>query len=457
MRTPEWFVADGVQRLVGGRYRLIDELGSGGFGRVWRARDETLAVDVAIKEIGLPDGLSERARADVLRRAEREARNAARLRAHPNVVGVHDILADRGTAWIVMQLVDGRSLADRLKAGGRLPIPEVRRIAEGLLDALEAAHAAGIVHRDVKPGNVLLGSDGDVQLADFGIAVHLADTTLTAVGTIMGSAQYAAPERLRGTDGLPASDLFSVGATLYEAVEGVAPFHRDTVQGTIAAVLMEDPPEPQHAGELGPLIDGLLLKDPDERPNLAAARRLLDSSATTSPVRTKKLPEAPPRKRPEPPRKRPEPPRKRPEPPRKRPEPPRQRAEPKGAKKQESSTTGGMLGLVLVVALIVAAVYFKPQLGGLFSSTAPANAERMVTASKGDCAGKADTNEADNYRVVPCWYGAADRRVISVQDASNSEMVDGAAERTCSDGTDTGTKYTVASGSGWRILCLATK
>ncbi|MGW7685788.1 serine/threonine-protein kinase [Kribbella sp. NPDC054772] len=425
-------MADGVQRLVGGRYRLLDELGSGGFGRVWRARDETLAVDVAIKEIGLPDGLSERARDDVLRRAEREARNAARLRAHPNVVGVHDILTDRGTAWIVMQLVDGQSLADRLKTGGRLPVPEVRRIAAGLLDALEAAHAAGIVHRDVKPGNVLLGSGGEVQLADFGIAVHLADTTLTAVGTIMGSAQYAAPERLRGTDGLPASDLFSVGATLYEAVEGVAPFHRDTVQGTIAAVLMEEPPRPQHAGELGPLIDGLLLKDPDERPDLAHARALLESSTTTAPVRTRKLPDPQP-----------------------------QKAPPKTPAKAPATTQNGSRGsaaaLVLVIVLVIVAASFRSQLGGLVSTHAPSDAPRMATAVKGDCAGEADIDEADNYRVVPCWYGAANRRVVSVQNVTTSEMVDGSGERTCSDGTDTGTKYTVGTGSSWRVMCLVKK
>ncbi|GAA1949332.1 serine/threonine-protein kinase [Catenulispora subtropica] len=279
-------------RTIGGRYRLIGKLGSGGFGRVWSARDEVLGVDVAVKEVWLPPAMEDAERAERLARAEREARNAARLRDHPNIVAIHDVVMD-GAPWIVMRLVTGRSLHERLKAEGPLPPAEVARIGGGVLKALAAAHAAGIVHRDVKPANVLLTDEGHVLLGDFGIAVHQADTALTATGAFLGSIEYVAPERARGDDGLAASDLFSLGATLYEAIEGFSPFHRDTPTGSLTAVLFEQPPAPRSAGALEPLLGALLAKEPGARPTavqaLAMAEALesgalVGTAATSSPV-----------------------------------------------------------------------------------------------------------------------------------------------------------------------------
>ncbi|MEU9868292.1 serine/threonine-protein kinase [Actinomadura sp. NPDC048021] len=261
-------------RLVGGRYRLVETLGRGGFGLVWRARDTVLGLDVAVKEMRPPAAeLTER-----VARATREARNAARLREHPNIVSVHDVVVEDGLPWIVMQLVDGHSLHDRIARSGPLPAAGAARVAAGLLDALETAHAAGIVHRDVKPANVLLTPGGDAVLTDFGIAVHHADTTLTATGAFIGSLEYMAPERIDGNDD-PASDLFSLGATLYHAVEGVSPFRRDTTSATLKAVINDPPAPPGRAGGLTGLITRLLAKEPGERPTISEARVLLARAA----------------------------------------------------------------------------------------------------------------------------------------------------------------------------------
>lgn len=262
--------------VINGRYRLVERLGAGGFGRVWSARDEMLGIDVAVKEVWLPPALSDAERSERLTRAEREARNAARLRDHPNIVAVYDMVMDDGAPWIVMQLVVGHSLDERLRIrGGSVTLAETAAIAVGVLGALEAAHAAGVVHRDIKPGNVLLTDDGKVLLADFGIAVHQADTALTATGAFIGSMEYVAPERARGTDGLAASDLFSLGATLYQAVEGFSPFRRDTPTGSLTAVLFEEPPPPRRAGDLAPLLVALLAKDPEARPSAHEASAIL--------------------------------------------------------------------------------------------------------------------------------------------------------------------------------------
>ena len=266
--------------LVGGRYRLVVELGAGGFGRVWRARDETLDVDVAIKELRLVPGMPAAEQAERLARATREARNAARLRKHENIVAIHDVVDEDGLPWIVMELVDGRSLNDHLEANGPLPPDRAAALARALLTAIGAAHREGVVHRDIKPANVLLAEDGKVLLTDFGTAVHHTDTTLTATGMFIGSPEYMAPERLRGTDGLPASDLFSLGVTLYQAVEGVSPFHRDSQTATLSAVLLEPPPVPRRAGALTPLITRLMDKDPAARPSVAEALAMLDTDAT---------------------------------------------------------------------------------------------------------------------------------------------------------------------------------
>ncbi|WP_149259209.1 serine/threonine-protein kinase [Actinomadura sp. K4S16] len=257
-------------RLVGGRYRLVETLGRGGFGLVWKAHDTALGLDVAVKEMRPPAAeLAER-----VARATREAHNAARLREHPNIVSVHDVVVEDGLPWIVMQLVDGHSLHDRIARSGPLPASGAARVAAGLLNALETAHGAGIVHRDVKPANVLLTGAGDAVLTDFGIAVHHADTTLTATGAFIGSLEYMAPERIDGNDE-PASDLFSLGATLYQAVEGVSPFRRDTTSATLKAVITDPPAPPRRAGGLTELITRLLAKDPAERPTISEARALL--------------------------------------------------------------------------------------------------------------------------------------------------------------------------------------
>ncbi|MEV5753974.1 serine/threonine-protein kinase [Actinoallomurus sp. NPDC052308] len=281
-----------ADHLLGGRYRLVREIGAGGFGRVWQARDEELRVDVAVKEVWLPPATSVAEHGERLTRAKREARNAARLRGHPNIVAVHDVLTVDDAPWIVMDLVRGHSLEQRIAERGRLPVNDTAGITAALLNALAAAHDAGITHRDVKPANVLLAEDGRVLLTDFGIAEHHADTGLTASGTIVGSVEYIAPERLDGKDAGPAGDLFSLGATLYHAVEGASAFRRDTPTATITAVLLRDPPPPAHAGPLTTLITRLLDKDPHARPDIAETRRLLDTphaGEATTRLATKRL------------------------------------------------------------------------------------------------------------------------------------------------------------------------
>ncbi|MFF2373113.1 serine/threonine-protein kinase [Streptomyces xiamenensis] len=276
---------------IGGRYQLEGELGSGGFGRVWRARDNRLGVPVAIKELRLPAALPETDRAERLTRAAREARNAARLRDHPDVLTVYDVVIENDVPWIVMRLAEGGSLADRIARGGPLPVDEVAGIAQALLRALGAAHEAGIVHRDVKPANVLLTGEGRALLTDFGIAVHREDTTLTVTGALLGSMEYVAPERARGTTA-PGGDLFSLGVTLYEAVEGVSPFRRDTATETLTAVLFDPPPAPRRAGRLASLITGLLEKDPADRPTVADALAELAGQERTL-RKTIRVPSAP--------------------------------------------------------------------------------------------------------------------------------------------------------------------
>ena len=270
--------------VVGGRYRLVVELGSGGFGRVWQARDETLDVDVAIKELRLLPGMSQAEQAERLARATREARNAARLRKHENIVAIHDIVVEDGLPWIVMELVDGRSLDEHVKAHGPLPVDQAAHVATALLAAIGAAHQKGVVHRDIKPANVMLATDGKVLLTDFGTAVHNSDTTLTATGMVVGSPEYTAPERLRGTDGLPASDLFSLGVTLYQAVEGVSPFRRDIPTATLSAVLLDQAPAPRRAGPLTQVITRLLDKDPDLRPTVGEALAMAGRSGESATI-----------------------------------------------------------------------------------------------------------------------------------------------------------------------------
>ncbi len=264
--------------LVAGRYRLADSIGSGGMGRVWRAHDEVLHRSVAIKELTAALYVSESEQAILLARTRAEARAAARI-SHTAVVTVHDVLEHDGRPWIVMELVEGRSLADAVKEEGRVEPREAARIGLWVLRALRAAHTAGVLHRDVKPGNVLLGRDGRVLLTDFGIAQIEGDTTITRTGEVVGSVDYLAPERVRGHDPGPSSDLWALGATLYTAVEGRSPFRRTTPLTTMQAVVEEEAAELRHAGPLAPVITALLRKDPASRPDPSEAERMLAEAA----------------------------------------------------------------------------------------------------------------------------------------------------------------------------------
>ncbi|MFD5084303.1 serine/threonine-protein kinase [Kitasatospora sp. NPDC058201] len=258
-------------RLIDDRFELLERLGGGGMGLVWRARDTMLHREVALKEVRPPDpamAAADPAGALELReRVLREARALARLQ-HPNVAVIHHIVDTPGHPhpWLVMELVSGGSLADRI-GRGPLSVPEAARIGRGVLAALRAAHAAGIQHRDVKPGNVLLRPDGTPVLTDFGIAAVQDSTALTATGALIGSPEYIAPERIRGEEGNPSSDLWSLGMMLYVAVEGHHPLRRATTLATLAAVLDEPLPPATRSGALGPVLAGLLARDPGLRPD----------------------------------------------------------------------------------------------------------------------------------------------------------------------------------------------
>ncbi|MEU9656873.1 serine/threonine-protein kinase [Streptomyces chartreusis] len=268
----------GTGRLIAGRYRLLAKLGHGGMGTVWRAKDETVDREVAVKEPRVPDHLPERERANAYERMRREARAAARL-DHPAVVNVHDVAVVDGRPWIVMELVQGRSLGDALQEG-TLGARDAARIGLEVLGALEAAHAAGILHRDVKPDNVMLGRHDRVVLTDFGIAQIEGETNLTDTGGFVGSPEYIAPERVLGQRPGPASDLWSLGVVLYAATEGVSPFRRSNTPATLQSVLNAVPAAPAAAqGPLAEAINGLLQKDPARRPNAAQTRALLEQAA----------------------------------------------------------------------------------------------------------------------------------------------------------------------------------
>ncbi|MDC0765817.1 serine/threonine-protein kinase [Streptomyces sp. HD] len=269
----------GTGRLIAGRYRLLAKLGHGGMGTVWRAKDETVDREVAVKEPRVPDHLPERERDNAFERMRREARAAARL-DHPAVVNVHDVAVVDGRPWIVMELVQGRSLGAALQEG-TLGVRDAARIGLEVLGALEAAHAAGILHRDVKPDNVLLGRHDRVVLTDFGIAQIEGETNLTDTGGFVGSPEYIAPERVLGQRPGPASDLWSLGVVLYAATEGVSPFRRSNTPATLQSVLNATPAPPASAqGPLAEVINGLLQKDPGHRPNAAQTRALLEQAAS---------------------------------------------------------------------------------------------------------------------------------------------------------------------------------
>ncbi|UXX91900.1 serine/threonine protein kinase [Streptomyces sp. AD2-2] len=264
-------------RRIAGRYRLTERIGRGGMGTVWRADDEVLGRQVAVKRLHARPELSADELATLYERTRREARSAARI-AHPNVIVVHDVVDDEGRPCIVMEYVPGPTLAELLKDGGTLPYQEAARIGLDMVAALRAAHAAGVLHRDVKPGSVLLGAGDRLVLTDFGIAMTDGTSTLTKTGEMVGSIHYMAPERIRGLTPGTASDLWALGATLYQAVEGRPPFRRVTAMETAYAIAV-DPLEPmKQAGPLEPLIEALLAKEPDERPTAEQAERALQTA-----------------------------------------------------------------------------------------------------------------------------------------------------------------------------------
>ncbi|MGW6736548.1 serine/threonine-protein kinase [Streptomyces sp. NPDC055013] len=267
------------ERRVAGRYLLLSRLGEGGMGTVWRARDETLHRDVAVKEVRAPAGLSAAHIERMYTRLEREAWAAARI-PNRNVVTVYDVATDDGRPWIVMELVRGRSLGDLLRAEGPLSPKRAAQIGAEVLSALRAAHGEGVLHRDVKPANVLLGDDGSVVLTDFGIAMVEGDSSLTMTGEVVGSPEYLPPERALGRTPGPESDLWSLGVLLYAAVEGLSPFRQDTPLSTLRAIVDEEPPAPRRCGPLTPIIEGLLRKEPTERMAAEQAERELRAIAT---------------------------------------------------------------------------------------------------------------------------------------------------------------------------------
>jgi serine/threonine protein kinase len=268
--------------LLAGRYRLERTVGTGGMGTVWRAHDQQLGRDVAIKELILPVRIEPDERRLLCDRASREARAAARLR-HPGVITIHDVIEhEDGSPWIVMELIEGRSLEELIDEAGRLPPPQVAEIGIRLLAALRAAHAKGVTHRDIKPSNVLLEGDR-VILTDFGIAGIDGDPTLTRAGVMIGTPAYMAPEQARGKRGTPMSDLWSLGATLYKAVEGAPPFGGPNPGAVFMALASEDPRPTRYAGPLERLLSGLLEKDPEDRFTAEEADRLLHEAREADP------------------------------------------------------------------------------------------------------------------------------------------------------------------------------
>lgn len=269
--------------MIDERFELLERLGGGGMGLVWRARDMVLHRDVALKEVRPPDPELLRSRPDAAemlrKRVLREAVSLARI-SHPNVVTIHHIVSSAEVAhpWLVMELISGGSLQDRLERGPCTPT-ETAEMGRGVLAGLRAAHGAGILHRDVKPGNVLMRTDGTPLLTDFGIAAVREATSLTNTGELIGSPDYMAPERLRGHDDDPSSDLWSLAMMLYVAVEGHHPMHRSSTLATLAAILEEDVPPPRRAGALGPVLASVLIKDVASRPDAESLDHLLAQAA----------------------------------------------------------------------------------------------------------------------------------------------------------------------------------
>lgn len=279
------------ERLLARRYRLVTQVGRGGMGTVWQAHDEVLGRDVAVKEVILPHGLTDEERAVHHKRTFREARTAARL-GHPGVVTVYDVVEEDDRPWIIMELIKARSLDQVIKQDGPLETRRAAEIGRQMLAALHAAHDAGVLHRDVKPSNVLITGTGRMGeravLTDFGIATASGDATLTQTGLVMGSPAYIAPERARGRTAGPASDLWSLGVTLYAMMNGKSPFERSEPMAALVAVISDEPDPPQNGGRLNPVIDGLLRKNPDQRMDAIEAGALLDEIVRQETVDTQR-------------------------------------------------------------------------------------------------------------------------------------------------------------------------
>jgi eukaryotic-like serine/threonine-protein kinase len=292
-------------RMVADRYALSAPLGRGGMGVVWRARDAVLGREVAVKELVFPPTMPDEERRPAQARVMREARAAARLN-HPGAVTLYDVVKDHGGTFIVMELINAPTLADLVRSDGPLPVERVAEIGVQVASALEAAHQAGIVHRDVKPGNVMVPGNGTAKLADFGIASLQGDPQLTSTGLVIGSPAYMAPEQAKGEESGPPADFWALGATMFYAVEGEPPFDRGTSIATLAAVVNDPPRTPRRAGRLTPVITSLLAKDPGSRPSGPELRAELDRLAAFPPSpptevlpiygpgRTIPLPAAPP-------------------------------------------------------------------------------------------------------------------------------------------------------------------
>ncbi|MCX4753259.1 serine/threonine-protein kinase [Kitasatospora purpeofusca] len=261
-------------RLLAGRYRLDAVLGRGGMGTVWRAEDEMLGRTVAVKELRMNASVDEDEKHRLIVRTLREAKATARIR-HSSAVTVFDVVEEDDRPWIVMELVESRSLADVIREDGPLAPARAAEIALDVLGVLSAAHAHGILHRDVKPSNVLIGEDGRVVLTDFGIASVEGDSSVTSTGMLVGAPSYISPERAQGQKPGPPADLWSLGGTLYAMVEGRPPYDRGSALATLTAVMTEELTAPVNAGPLRPVVEGLLAKDPAERLTAPQTRSML--------------------------------------------------------------------------------------------------------------------------------------------------------------------------------------
>ncbi|MFF4685767.1 serine/threonine-protein kinase [Streptomyces sp. NPDC001307] len=264
------------RRLLAGRYRLGDVLGRGGMGTVWRAEDETLGRTVAVKELRFPSNIDEEEKRRLITRTLREAKAIARIRNN-SAVTVFDVVDEDDRPWIVMELVEGKSLAEVIREDGLLEPKRAAEVGLAVLDVLRSAHREGILHRDVKPSNVLIAEDGRVVLTDFGIAQVEGDPSITSTGMLVGAPSYISPERARGHKPGPAADLWSLGGLLYAAVEGVPPYDKGSAIATLTAVMTEPLEEPKNAGPLKDVIYGLLTKDPAKRLDDAGARAMLNA------------------------------------------------------------------------------------------------------------------------------------------------------------------------------------